>query len=367
MPPIVAKSRLGVWPPLPPDAYLRRRPGPLPFPLEDGRCRLYSLGRAALWHGLQALGLGAGDQVLAPAYHHGCEIEALTRLGIGCRFYEATETLEPDEAELESLLDPRVRALHLVHYAGFPQPVARWRAWCDARGLLLIEDAAQSWLASSGGVPVGSLGELAIHSLYKTVGVPDGGSLVCSPAPPAPSREAGLALGGLVRRHGAWLAQRAGVVGRLDRQARPYDPQRDFELLGIGTRPSRATRFLLPRLVRPDTAERRREHYRFLLERLGARVPPPYATLPEGASPLLFPIDTGDKRRVLERLRQHGIDGLDLWSAPHPALPTERFPQAARRRARTIGLPVHQELRRRDLETIVAAVLDADNGRVGAR
>jgi dTDP-4-amino-4,6-dideoxygalactose transaminase len=175
----VSATLLDVWPPLPPGAYLRRRRAELPYPLEDRRCVLFARGRSGLYHGLRALGLGSGDVVLMPAYHHGSEVEAATRAGLACSFYEGDERLEPDVDELEGLLEPGVRALHITHYLGFPQDVARWRAWCDEHGLLLIEDAAQAWLARDAeGRPLGRLGDLAVFCLYKTFGVPDGAALV---------------------------------------------------------------------------------------------------------------------------------------------------------------------------------------------
>jgi dTDP-4-amino-4,6-dideoxygalactose transaminase len=79
------------------------------------------LVRQALFVGIKALGLKPGDEILVPAYHHGSEIEALIRAGIRCRFYAGGQRLEPDEEELEALLDPRVRALHLSTNLGSPR------------------------------------------------------------------------------------------------------------------------------------------------------------------------------------------------------------------------------------------------------
>src|SRR5918998_730690 len=98
-------------PPPPPNIYPRRPSRKLPFPLNEPNCRIFSLARRGLYTGIKALGLGQGDEVLVPAYHHGSEIEALIRAGIVCRFYDVGRSLEPDEQELESLLGPRVRAL----------------------------------------------------------------------------------------------------------------------------------------------------------------------------------------------------------------------------------------------------------------
>jgi dTDP-4-amino-4,6-dideoxygalactose transaminase/CelD/BcsL family acetyltransferase involved in cellulose biosynthesis len=353
--------RLSAWPPLAPSSWALVVRDELPFPLNDPRCRLYARARHALWHGLRALPLHPGDAVLAPAYHHGSEIEVLVRLGLECRFYGLTEDLEPDQAELEALLTPSVRALQLTHYLGYPQDGLHWRRWCDEHGLLLIEDAAMAWLAETRAGPVGTHGDLAIFCLYKSFGLPDGGALISHspPEPPAPGgRAAAREVAGL---HLAWLLQRlplAGVGPSAGRTADsdPYDPEEDFALGNPSATPAVATRRLLPRIADLTTAAARRANARILLEGLGDQVPRPFDRLPEGAAPFALPIHTPDKQALMERLARHGISALDFWSVPHPILPSDRFPDLATRRATTIGLPVHQELGLADLERILSAV-----------
>src|SRR5207247_7784900 len=50
------------------------------------------------------------------------------------------------------------------------------------------------------------------------------------------------------------------------------------------------------------------------------------------------------------------VGALDFWSVPHPSLPHSEFPAAVDLRRRVVGLPVHQELRRKDVERIAQAV-----------
>jgi dTDP-4-amino-4,6-dideoxygalactose transaminase len=347
--------------PLDPREWLSRRRGSLPFPLREDRCRLFSRARHGLLHGLRALGIGRGDEILVPAYHHGSEVEALERTGARCVFYDCGPGLAPEAAELERLVGDRTRALHLTHHLGFPQDAARWRRWCDEHGLALIEDAAQAWLARSADRPAGAYGDLAIFSLYKTFGLPDGGALLCdaNAQPPAGAREAGIMR--LALEHAAWVAGRSravgGLVSRL-RPARPYDAAADREI-GAPRAPSRATLVALRRVVDPIAVERRRRNYELLLSRLGELVAPPFRALAPGACPLVVPIAAADKPAVLRDLRATGIRALDLWSIPHPSLAQQRYPRAATLRRTLIGLPVHQELRRRDLERIATAVRSA--------
>jgi dTDP-4-amino-4,6-dideoxygalactose transaminase/CelD/BcsL family acetyltransferase involved in cellulose biosynthesis len=314
-----------------------------------------------LWHGLRELPLHPGDAVLAPAYHHGSEIEVLVRLGLECRFYGLTEDLEPDQADMEALLSPNVRALQLIHYLGYPQDTPRWRRWCDEHGLLLIEDAAMAWLAETKAGPVGTHGDLAIYCLYKTFGLPEGGALIANAPPEPPATEGRAAVKAVAGRHLAWLLQHvplaaAGSSGDSTRAAETYDPEEDFALGDPTETPATTTLRLLPRVADLTAAAARRANACVLLEGLSDHVPPPFDRLPEGASPFVFPIQTTDKPALLERLDRRGISVLDFWSVAHPTLPADAFPEANARRATTIGLPVHQELDLSDLERIISAV-----------
>jgi dTDP-4-amino-4,6-dideoxygalactose transaminase len=363
----VSGPRLEVLPPLPPGVYFRRpavqRP---PFPLEEPGVTLYSRARQGIYAGVQELGLQPGDEVLVPAYHHGSEVEALQRAGLASRFYQGTDRLEPDEAELESLLGPRVRLLHVTHYLGFPQDAARWRRWCDRHDLLLLEDAAQAWLSSlDDGRPVGSMGDAAVFCLYKTAAVPDGAALHLGDTTRGPSGPAAGARGvpEAARGHVRWLLSTSGAFLRV-RPRRPvsYEAAQDFALGDAGRGPLALTVRLLPKLAGGDPAAARRANYARLLAALREHVPAPFDDLPAGASPFCFPVATEHKVEVLTRLGREGISAIDFWSVPHPSLPVERFPAAARRRSRTVGLPVHQALRAKDVSRIAevaAAALEA--------
>jgi CelD/BcsL family acetyltransferase involved in cellulose biosynthesis len=297
----MATRRLGVMPSLPVRAYLRRPAPNPPFPFGGSGYRLFRDPSQALRHGALALGLGAGDQVLVPAWHHGPVAMALAETGLAARVHDLGPRLEPDPDELEALLGPRVRAMILVHQLGFAQDAPAWLAWCRARGLLLVEDVSQAWLGTLNERPLGSFGDLAVLSL-RTVGLPAGvltGSPTADPPPNGP-REA----------------------------------------------------FLAARVAADDPRARRRANYRTLLAALAGLVPEPFDRLPEGAVPLVLPVASDDRRAMLAHLARHGIGALDF----RPGLrPDPGFPNAHRLATRTVGLPVHPGLGGQDLDRIVAA------------
>jgi dTDP-4-amino-4,6-dideoxygalactose transaminase len=320
---------------------------------------------------VSSLSLPAGATFLVPAYHHGSEIEALVRAGVSLGFYDVWPDLSPDEGSLDAALDDSVAGLYLIHPIGIAQDAGRWRAWADERGLLLIEDAAQSWMASSGGEPAGALGDLSIFCLYKSFGVPDGAALV-GPAVEAPV-VGPIGAGATLLRAGAWAASRSRAVAtvaaaRTRRRASRggHDTERagelvaDMELDPAPAAPSRLSRWLLPRAFEADAPARRRANYETLLEGLGELVPEPMRSVPAGAAPWVFPIAvTEDKEGAFLRLRNLRIDAVHLWKLPHPLLDASAFPVAARLRDTLIGLPVHHELRDEDLDRIARATKEA--------
>lgn len=359
-------SRITMTPSPPFKPLAPRRPIRPPFPLEEPNCRIFHLARQGLFAGVKTLGLEPGDEVLVPAYHHGSEVEALVQAGIVCRFYEGGEHLEPVEEELETLLNARVRALHLIHYIGLPQDAARWRAWCDKHDLLLIEDAAQAWLSSREGVPVGTYGDLTIFCLYKTFGVPDGAAVISSPPVELPRLRRNLELKRVALRYASHVVQRSYWLAELRHRLR-HDAEHagrpDFQL-GEPRGASHITMaYLLPWAMYPEAQvaqAARSANYAFLLERLEQLVPEPYSQLNEGASPYIFPILSSQKNKLLERLDRRGIGAwANFWSIPHPSLPTEGFERAWALRESVVGLPVHQDLSIRELDRIAEAVLDA--------
>jgi dTDP-4-amino-4,6-dideoxygalactose transaminase len=351
------KQWISVWPPLQPSIFFRRPRHTMPFPLDDPRCRLFRKARHGLWHAIHAHQFERGDEVLVPEYHHGSEVETLLAAGLKPRFYRCNERLEPDHADLERLHGGRIRALYLIHYLGFPQDAPGWGQWATDRRLVLVEDAAQAWLSDHNGRPTGSVGDIAIFCLYKTLGLSDGGAVVSSrplTGPPGvPTRGFGSLATGLKRR----LRQRWDVMDAFGRSRYvSFDPEQDvFDLGDPLSAPSRAAGFVIRREGDLDIAARRRANYLTLLAHLRDLVAPSFAELPAGASPLQFPIEVREKSAFLERLASAGVEGADMWPRAHPAAEANQSEQARQLRTRLVGLPVHHLLGDSDLSRIADA------------
>jgi dTDP-4-amino-4,6-dideoxygalactose transaminase len=344
------------------------RPRRLGFPFDDPRARVTNLGRNALWYGLRALGLGEGDEILMPAYHCGSEVAPVVELGIVPRFWQGDVSFEPDPEELEPLLGSRTRGLYLIHHLGLAHEAPRWRRWCDERGLLLFEDAAPGWPAALAGKPLGSWGDLALFSPWKTFGLPDCGVVLCSPPAAVPPPSAEWPTRELAKGFLRWPLQRLSLGAALQR--RGYEsppalpPSVEFTLHHPERGVSKASLALLGRLAGRGAAPRRAANWDWLLERLGERMPAAFRRPAGEGCPFGFPFEAGDKRRFLARLAEHGIAGLDYWAASHTALPVGAFPEVDRMRREVAVLPVHQELRHRDLERVARAALAWDGRKI---
>ena len=151
------------------------------FPFGAPRLTRYYFARNAVWHGARFLGL-AGHEVLVPAYHHGVEVGALADAGAVPRFVRVDGRMRLDLEDLEAKIGRATKAIYVIHYAGFAQPMDDVLALARRHGLLVVEDCALSLLAAEGARPLGSTGHLGIFCFYKTLPVPNGGALVVNDA-----------------------------------------------------------------------------------------------------------------------------------------------------------------------------------------
>lgn len=84
-------------------------------------------------------------------------------------------TLAPEPESLARALAAGVRAVVVVHLYGIPVPITKVRAQAEARGALVIEDAAQATGAWISGRRAGGLGSFGVLSFGRGKGVTGGG------------------------------------------------------------------------------------------------------------------------------------------------------------------------------------------------
>jgi dTDP-4-amino-4,6-dideoxygalactose transaminase len=107
-----------------------------------------SSGSAALLVALQALGVGHGDEVIAPDMTFISTATAAMYLGarpVLCDIRLSDCCMDPDR--LEALITPRTKVIVPVHYAGQTAEMDPIRAIARRHGIAVLEDAAEAHLA----------------------------------------------------------------------------------------------------------------------------------------------------------------------------------------------------------------------------
>ncbi|MDH3743477.1 MAG: DegT/DnrJ/EryC1/StrS family aminotransferase [Acidobacteriota bacterium] len=131
-------------------------------------CAGVANGTDALVLSLKALGVGPGDEVIVPAFSFAASATTVAWLGGRPVFADVEpHTLNLDPRDLGNRVTERTVGVIGVHLYGRPFDQAV-RAFCDRKGLWLIEDAAQAHGASLASRRVGAVGELATWSFYPT-------------------------------------------------------------------------------------------------------------------------------------------------------------------------------------------------------
>jgi dTDP-4-amino-4,6-dideoxygalactose transaminase len=126
-------------------------------------------------------GVGAGDEVICPAFTFVSSVNAFVLRGARPRFVDIRpDTLNIDERLVEAAITPRTRALLVVHYAGVGCELGTLAAVARRHGLTLIEDNAHGLFGRYHGRPLGSVGQTSTLSFHETKNLTcgEGGALV---------------------------------------------------------------------------------------------------------------------------------------------------------------------------------------------
>jgi dTDP-3-amino-3,4,6-trideoxy-alpha-D-glucose transaminase len=301
-----------------------------------------SSGTSALELALWVLGVGAGDEVILPAWTFWATSEAILRQGAIPVFVDVTKddwTLDP--RAVGAAVTERTKAIVPVHIFGHPADVRAIKL--AAPGVAIVEDAAQAQGARYHGAAVGSEGTLSTYSFYpsKNLGAyGDAGAIVTN------DQELAVRLRA-IRDHGSvekYTHLVAGTNARCD------------ELQAA------VLRAKLPKLR--DWTSRRQELAALYETRLAGtirvQVTQPWAEHVRH----LFVVAADHRETVVDRLRRAGIHAgvhypaachqQPAWQGDRPRLPvTEALADTV------LSLPLYPELGESGVERVCEALLAA--------
>jgi dTDP-4-amino-4,6-dideoxygalactose transaminase len=267
-----------------------------------------SSGTAALHLALVVLGIGAGDEVACSSLTFSASANPIRFVGATPVFVDAsadTWTIDPGLLEPALTERPAIRAVIAVDLYGQCCDYARIRELCAARGVTLLQDAAESLGATYRGDPSGGQGDIAAFSFNGNKVITTSGG------------------GMLVSRNADWIEH----ARKLSTQAREPAPHYEHTEIGFNYRLSnllaavgRAQLEVLPERI--EARRRINRRYRELLTDA-----PGISFMPEAEYSrsncwltciLVDPDEAGtDRERIRLALEAKDIESRPLWKPMH--------------------------------------------------
>ena len=146
--------------------------------------QLVSSGTAALTTAMAALGVGAGDEVIMPAFTFVASFEAVLSVGAVPVLVDVDETLTLNPEAVRAAVTPKTKCIMPVHMCGSMADMDALKTICKEHNLLLLEDACQSIGGTYKGKHLGTIGNAGTFSFdyVKTMTCGEGGVVMTNDA-----------------------------------------------------------------------------------------------------------------------------------------------------------------------------------------
>ncbi|MFQ5494772.1 MAG: DegT/DnrJ/EryC1/StrS family aminotransferase [Phycisphaerae bacterium] len=314
-----------------------------------------SSGTAALHLLVEALGIGAGDEVITTPFSFIASANCILMAGATPVFVDIdSETWNLDAALIEAAITPRSKAVIPVDVFGNIADMEPIRDVAQRHKLTVIEDSCEALGSRLRGRPAGSLGDAGVFGFYpnKQITTGEGGMIVTD-------REPLAALASSMRNQG-----RDGQDGWLVHRRLGYNYRLSELACALG----------LAQLARLDEiVAHRRRVLSWYESRLAVEPGVLLQRIREGVelSPFVFVVrlsdeyDRADRDRILGGLRDRGIGCSNYFSPIHlQPFYGERFgfaagdfPRCEALADRTIALPFHHALGEADVDRVCRELL----------
>lgn len=306
---------------------------------------------------LSALGIGPGDEVLVPSLTFVATVNAILYVGATPVFVDIEGISSPHISKLdaEAKCSSRVKAIIVMHYAGYIVNLHEWRIFADVHKIKLIEDAAHAPAVGE----VGRLSDASVFSFFsnKNMTTAEGGMVIVRDS--------------LSLEHIRHQRSHGMTTGTLDRQ-RGHAYSYDVTMLGYNYRMDELHAAMgLVQLTRlPEWNKRRRELTNLYRQILNNNIPEviiPFNRANETAAhlmPILLPEGT-NKQSIMEKLRNNCIQTSIHYPPVHKfSFYRDRFSDVKLSKTeefcdRELTLPLHPSLCEKDLKRVVKSLQKA--------
>ena len=309
-------------------------------------------GSDALLLSLMALNVGPEDEVITTPFSFFATASAIARLGARPVFVDINpHTYNVNVDLIEAAITPRTRVVLPVHLYGQCADMDQLMALCEAKNLILIEDAAQAIGAEDRGRRAGSMGFAGSFSFY-------------------PSKNLGAAGdAGIITTSDSDFATRV-------RRLRVHGGLTEYQHIEVGINSridaiqAAVLRAKLPYLDRwSDARAQKAQKYTKLLEaaKLNFRVTPPLVKSDNRHIFHQYVIRVPEHRDALmEHLKARGVATKVYYPIPlhlqecfaFLGFKAGEFPESERAARETFALPLYPELTTEQQEYVVNAIQD---------
>jgi dTDP-4-amino-4,6-dideoxygalactose transaminase len=313
---------------------------------------------AAIEVALQLAGIGAGDEVIAPAQSFFTTLNMIAKVGAKPVFVDCDLSSRAiDLGEVEAAITPRTKAIMPTHWPGSLVDMDALYGIARRRGLRVIEDAALVMGSKWKGRNIGAMGDLVTFSFHpnKNMTTIEGGALVVNDAAEATRVDA-------LRFH--------GITYREDRTRDVGFPGGKFNLPDVNARIGVAQLARLPEFLATRRALVERYFERFATDPACVLPPPPEDG--DGQTWNMFAVLLPLARMAISRqqlraaLDAEGIGTGVSYEALHLCTLGRRygykegdFPVTERIARETVTLPLHAAMTTDDVDRVCAAVASA--------
>ncbi|WP_150464502.1 dTDP-4-amino-4,6-dideoxygalactose transaminase [Francisella sp. XLW-1] len=127
------------------------------------------------------IGIQEGDEVIMPSYTFVSTANAFIWRGAKVVFVDIrSDTMNIDEAKIESAITRKTKAIVPVHYAGVACEMDTIMEIANRYGLYVVEDAAQGVMSTYKGIALGTIGDIGCFSFHETknYSMGEGGAII---------------------------------------------------------------------------------------------------------------------------------------------------------------------------------------------
>ncbi len=303
-------------------------------------------GMDAIELGLRALGIGLGDEVITTSMTAFATVLAILRAGaipVLADIDLDTALLSPDS--VSRCINKRTKAILLVHLYGQIRSMETWISLCQSHNIHLLEDCAQSHLATWQGKMAGNFGAWGAYSFYPTKNLGAKGD------------------GGALNTNDAGLAEKIRVLRNYGQSKRYYHPE-----IGMNSRLDELQAAILS--CRLEWLNRFTDSRRKVAEAYFSGISNPKVNLL--SAPIeksnhvyhLFVVSSSYRDGLAEHLKVQGVDSLIHYpvpihhqeSCPNILRDPLGLPNAEIHAATCLSIPCYPQMSDMQMDKVIAAI-----------